>query len=214
MTSSTPRMALIRVNTLARTMSDTLRAARVGTSLLLPSATRCATSASVSRPQGHADGHLVKTPLPSASKYSNVSLSPSKVALEIVPGGAFSVTNENVNVLPSQWFSGTVKLGSDRQLQLPVRLGDPRRSPVVVVVGARRKTPTARAEQDWRAAAGRRASPSASPWPRRSCCTTRTSPREPHRTERGRRIPQSAPRARPQGSRWSTRRSRRRPTAG
>ena len=30
MTSSTPRIALMRVNTLARTMSDTLRAARVG----------------------------------------------------------------------------------------------------------------------------------------------------------------------------------------
>ena len=48
MISSTPRMALIRVNTLARTMSDTLRAARVGTSLVLPSETRLATSASVS----------------------------------------------------------------------------------------------------------------------------------------------------------------------
>ena len=46
MISSTPRMALIRVKTLARTMSETLRAARVGTSLVLPSATRCATSAS------------------------------------------------------------------------------------------------------------------------------------------------------------------------
>ena len=37
----------MRVKTLARTMSETLRAARVGTSLVLPSATRCATSASV-----------------------------------------------------------------------------------------------------------------------------------------------------------------------
>ena len=34
MTSSTPRMALMRVNTLALTMSETLRAARVGTSLV------------------------------------------------------------------------------------------------------------------------------------------------------------------------------------
>jgi hypothetical protein len=48
MISSTPRMALMRVNTLARTISETLRAARVGTSLVLPSETRCATSASVS----------------------------------------------------------------------------------------------------------------------------------------------------------------------
>ena len=48
MINSTPRIALIRVNTLARTMSDTLRAARVGTSLVLPSATRWATSASES----------------------------------------------------------------------------------------------------------------------------------------------------------------------
>ena len=48
MTNSTPRMALMRVNTLARTISDTLRAARVGTSLVLPAATRWATSASVS----------------------------------------------------------------------------------------------------------------------------------------------------------------------
>ena len=46
MISSTPRIALIRVKTLARTMSETLRAARVGTSLVLPSATRWATSAS------------------------------------------------------------------------------------------------------------------------------------------------------------------------
>ena len=46
MISSTPRIALMRVNTLARTISETLRAARVGTSLVLPSATRCATSAS------------------------------------------------------------------------------------------------------------------------------------------------------------------------
>ncbi len=48
MTNSTPRMALIRVKTLARTISETLRAARVGTSLVMPSATRWATSASVS----------------------------------------------------------------------------------------------------------------------------------------------------------------------
>ncbi len=46
MISSTPRIALIRVNTLARTISETLRAALVGTSLVLPSAIRCATSAS------------------------------------------------------------------------------------------------------------------------------------------------------------------------
>ena len=47
MRNSTPRMALMRVNTLARTMSPTLREAREGTSLVLPSATRVATSASV-----------------------------------------------------------------------------------------------------------------------------------------------------------------------
>ncbi|CPU58027.1 Uncharacterised protein [Mycobacteroides abscessus] len=47
MMSSTPRIALIRVNTLARTMSDTLRAARDGTSLVFPCATRSATSAAV-----------------------------------------------------------------------------------------------------------------------------------------------------------------------
>jgi hypothetical protein len=46
MINNTPRIALIRVKTLARTMSETLRAARVGTSLVLPSATRWATSAS------------------------------------------------------------------------------------------------------------------------------------------------------------------------
>ena len=64
MTSSTPRMALIRVKTLALTMSDTLRAARVGTSLVLPSATRWATSASVSPVACNAwDGrHLVNVP--------------------------------------------------------------------------------------------------------------------------------------------------------
>ena len=45
--SSTLRIALMRVKTLARMMSATLRAARCGTALLLPSATRCATSASV-----------------------------------------------------------------------------------------------------------------------------------------------------------------------
>jgi hypothetical protein len=45
-----PKMALIRVKTLARTMSAMLRAARWGTALLLPSATRCATSASL-RPE-------------------------------------------------------------------------------------------------------------------------------------------------------------------
>ncbi len=43
---STPRIALIRVKMLDFTMSETLRAARVGTSLVLPSATRSATSAS------------------------------------------------------------------------------------------------------------------------------------------------------------------------
>ena len=43
----------MRVNTLARTISETLRAARVGTSLVLPSATRWATSAS-DRPGGDA----------------------------------------------------------------------------------------------------------------------------------------------------------------
>ena len=46
MTKSTPRMALMRVNTLALTMSETVRAARLGTSLVLPAATRWATSAS------------------------------------------------------------------------------------------------------------------------------------------------------------------------
>src|SRR6516164_288199 len=46
MMNSTPRMALIRVKTLARTISETLRAARVGTSFVFPSATRRATSAS------------------------------------------------------------------------------------------------------------------------------------------------------------------------
>jgi hypothetical protein len=49
-TSSTVRIALIRVKTLARTMSTTPRVARCGISLPLPSATRCATSASV-RPE-------------------------------------------------------------------------------------------------------------------------------------------------------------------
>jgi hypothetical protein len=48
MANSTPRIALIGVNTLARTMSATLRVARLGTSLTLRSATRWATSASVS----------------------------------------------------------------------------------------------------------------------------------------------------------------------
>lgn len=47
MISRTPRIALMRVKTLARTISDTLRAALVGTSLVLPSATRWATSASL-----------------------------------------------------------------------------------------------------------------------------------------------------------------------
>ncbi len=46
MMNSTPRIALMRVKTLARTISETLRAARLGTSLVLPSATRWATSAS------------------------------------------------------------------------------------------------------------------------------------------------------------------------
>ncbi len=45
--SNTPRIALIRVKTLARTMAAMLRVARSATALLLPSATRCATSASV-----------------------------------------------------------------------------------------------------------------------------------------------------------------------
>ena len=45
--NSTLRIALMRVKTLARTMSDTLREARDGTALVLPSATRVATSASV-----------------------------------------------------------------------------------------------------------------------------------------------------------------------
>lgn len=45
--SSTPRIALILVNTLARTIWATLRVARSGMSLLLPSANRAATSASV-----------------------------------------------------------------------------------------------------------------------------------------------------------------------
>ena len=44
--NSTPRMALMRVKTLDRTMSETLREARAGTSLVLPSAIRAATSAS------------------------------------------------------------------------------------------------------------------------------------------------------------------------
>ena len=48
MASSTPRIALIRVKTLARTISATLREARLGTSLVLPAATRAATSASES----------------------------------------------------------------------------------------------------------------------------------------------------------------------
>lgn len=47
MSSKTPRIALIRVNTLARTICPTVRVTRSGISLLLPSATRCATSASV-----------------------------------------------------------------------------------------------------------------------------------------------------------------------
>ena len=47
MANSTPRMALMRVKTLALMMSPTLRDARDGTSLVLPSATRAATSASV-----------------------------------------------------------------------------------------------------------------------------------------------------------------------
>ena len=46
MRNSTPRMALIRVKTLARTISCTVRDARLGTSLVLPSAIRAATSAS------------------------------------------------------------------------------------------------------------------------------------------------------------------------
>ena len=53
MINSTPRIALIRVKTLPRTISETLRAARVGTSLVLPSATRWATSAS-ERPTANA----------------------------------------------------------------------------------------------------------------------------------------------------------------
>jgi hypothetical protein len=46
MISRTPRIALMRVKTLARKISETLRAARAGTSLLLPSATHWATSSS------------------------------------------------------------------------------------------------------------------------------------------------------------------------
>ncbi len=49
MISRTPRIALMRVNTLARTTSATLREARVGTSLVWPAATRAATS-SADRP--------------------------------------------------------------------------------------------------------------------------------------------------------------------
>lgn len=47
MSSNTPRIALIRVNTLARTMSAMLRVARCRTALRWPCATRWATSASV-----------------------------------------------------------------------------------------------------------------------------------------------------------------------
>ena len=67
MMNSTPRIALIRVNTLARTISETLRAARVGTSLVLPSATRSATSASESPAATDAAVIVVKVPLPSSS---------------------------------------------------------------------------------------------------------------------------------------------------
>ena len=66
MSSSTPRMALMRVNTLARTISATLREARVGTSLVLPSAIRAATS-SAERPAAHVDGHREKVPIFSVS---------------------------------------------------------------------------------------------------------------------------------------------------
>ena len=52
----------MRVNTLARTMSPTLREARVGTSLVLPSATRAATSAS-DRPAAMLMRHRVKVPI-------------------------------------------------------------------------------------------------------------------------------------------------------
>ena len=50
MSNRTPRIALILVKTLARTIAATLRVARSVTALLLPSATRCATSTSVSPP--------------------------------------------------------------------------------------------------------------------------------------------------------------------
>ncbi|SKY57509.1 Uncharacterised protein [Mycobacteroides abscessus subsp. abscessus] len=51
--NSTPRIALIRVKTLALMMSPTERPERSGMSLTLPSATRCATSSAV-RPRSGA----------------------------------------------------------------------------------------------------------------------------------------------------------------
>ena len=61
MISNTPRMALILVKTLARMMSPVLRVARLGTSLVLPSATRWATSASES-PTANAAAVIVRRP--------------------------------------------------------------------------------------------------------------------------------------------------------
>ncbi len=51
-TSSTPRMALKRVNVLARTIAPMLRLGLVGTALVAPSRTRCATWVSSSPTNG------------------------------------------------------------------------------------------------------------------------------------------------------------------
>src|SRR6476620_6367748 len=145
MTSSTPRIALMRVKTLARTMSDTLRAARVGTSLVLPSATRWATSASV-RPVATT---VVNCALFSSRKRSSeerpllervVILERQLVAVERGLGNRSRrrifgdpIIGEDAAV---PMIQGHIQCRDDGELQLAVFLGDARRAPVVVVVGA------------------------------------------------------------------------------
>ena len=66
MISSTPRMALMRVNTLARTISETLRAARVGHIVGLAFGDPLG-DFGIGQAGGDDGGHLANTPLSLAS---------------------------------------------------------------------------------------------------------------------------------------------------
>src|SRR5690349_368807 len=145
MRNSTPRMALMRVNTLPRTISETLRAARAGTSLALPSATRWATSASVSPVAVIVVIVAVSLRASGSSEESPRSVFVVVLERQLVTGERRLGNRSRRGVLGDEHEGEDVtvpmlerdpQFRTERQHQLAVDFGDGGRAPVVVAVDA------------------------------------------------------------------------------